>query len=238
MSLSPEQLAAYADGELDADAAKEAEAEIASTPRLQAELAAHCTLKAKLAAHFEPITELPVPKRLRRAAMGNREPNNVDLANGGVAQEGRGLPLRWIWGAVGTALAATLALAIFSFGTRSSQSFAEGGLAVALETQLVASQRPNDQVRILLSFRRADGQFCRGFSEPLRAGIACREERGWQLLNVVDGSHRTNQAGEYRPAGSDDVAVLTAIQGMAEGPALDAEEELKAMRQGWHSQKP
>lgn len=234
MSLTPEQLAAYADGELDAAAFRRAEAEIAASPRLQAQLAAHRALRARLAAHFAPIAEQPVPARLRQVLAGEPGPGNVtDLADAVRARRERRLPLRWTWSIAGAALAATLILAIFGFGTRSSPSFAEGRLADALDNQLVASQRPDDRVRILLSFRDAGGQYCRGFSELSRAGIACREERGWRFHKIVGDNDGTGEAGEYRPAGSRDADVLAAIQEMAEGPALDAAGELKAMRQEW-----
>src|SRR5690606_11603626 len=67
MTIPPELLAAYADGELDAEAARAVEAEIAGNPALQAQLAAHRALRARLAAHFAPIAEQPVPERLKQA---------------------------------------------------------------------------------------------------------------------------------------------------------------------------
>jgi anti-sigma factor RsiW len=64
MSVTDEQIAAYADGELQgADKARIAEA-IAADPALAQKLDAHKALKAKLGAHFAPILDAPVPDRL------------------------------------------------------------------------------------------------------------------------------------------------------------------------------
>lgn len=242
MSLTPEQLAAYADGELDAAAARQAEAEIAASPDLQARLAAHRALKARLAAHFAPIAEQPVPARLRNAVGGGAGGGEgregvADLAEAARARRERRLP-RWTWGVVGSALAATLIVAMFGFGARSSQGFVEGSLADALDSQLVASQRPEAEVRILLSFRDAGGLYCRGFSEPSRAGIACREERGWRFHKIVGDGDGAPRSGEYRQAGSGEAQVLAAIQEMADGPALDAQAEREAMHQEWRDRNP
>lgn len=230
MSVTPERLAAYADGELDPVEARAVEAEIESNPGLQAQLAAHRALRARLAAHFAPIAEQPVPERLRQTLAGEvKRDEVVDFAAAAHKKRGASLP-RWTWIA-GPALAASLVLAIFGFGTRASHEYAEGELDHALDTQLVASQPRDARLRILLSFENAEGQFCRGFSGASRAGIACRDDRGWRLHKLIGGA--SSQTSEYRQAGSADAEVLAAVQEMAAGPALDAAGELRAARQGW-----
>jgi hypothetical protein len=237
MSVTPEQLAAYADGELDAAQASAIEAQLADDAGLQAQVAAHRALKAKLAAHFAPIADQPVPDRLRSALTDSLRPGEVvDFADAARRLRERRVWPRWTWIA-GPALAASLVLALLGIGSNSGDRYAEGKLAAALDNQLVASQRPDAPVRILLSFRNNGGQFCRGFSETSRAGIACRDESGWQLRKSVR-ANRGLQSGEYRQAGSGEAEVLAAIQETAAGPALDADAEREAMRRKWRPIAP
>jgi hypothetical protein len=43
----------------------------------------------------------------------------------------------------------------------------------------------------------------------------------------------SGERGQYRQAGSADARIMTTIQDMADGPALDAEEERRASRTNW-----
>jgi hypothetical protein len=229
MSASKEQIAAYADGELEGDALREVEAEVLASPELQAQVAAHRRLKARLAAHFQPLAEGPVPDRL--IGLVRREPaeNVVDLA--AARERTRPRPLRFAW--AGPALAASLVIAMVGYGMilRSAPDYATGDVAAALDSQLAATQARDAPVRVLLSFRDGDGRFCRGFSSTGQSGVACRDDRGWRLDKVIPG--QTPQAGEYRQAGSAEAEVLSAIQELAQGPALNADDERNAMRAGW-----
>lgn len=237
MSVTPEQLAAFADGQLDPAQAREIEAEIAGDAGLQAQLAAHLALKAKLAAHFAPIAQQPVPDRLRAVLTGSPRPSVVvDFADAMPKREKRRSLPSWGWVA-GPAVAASLVVALLAFGSGSGDRYADGELVAALENQLVASQRAEAPVRILLSFRDSHGQFCRGFSEASQAGIACRDESGWKLRKSVN-ANRGLKSHEYQQAGGGEAEVLAAIQEMADGPALDADAEREAMEQKWRPTAP
>ena len=232
MSVTPERLAAYADGELNDADRMVVEAELERSPELRAQLAAHRTLKARLAAHFAPIAEQPVPERLiaavRQAAGGagviefKRPPADRSSA--------RSLP-RWTWLAA-PALAASVALAVLVPGSRQTDDYASGELARALDRQLVATQPSTAPVRILLSFRSDDDRYCRAFSAASVAGIACRGGAGWRLQERIEVVGKS--APEYRQAGSGAEDLMAAVQEMAAGPALDAAEELQARTRGWH----
>lgn len=232
MTVSPELLAAYADGELDAETALTVEAEIAGDEKLQADLAAHRALRSRLSAHFAPIAAQPVPDRLRQMVTGEEEPSNViDFAAQAARRRAPTMPARWARYA-GPALAATLVLAFIGFGMRPKDSgYAEGDLAQALNGQLVATQPADAPVRVLLTFQDKQGQYCRGFSGTARSGIACRDDRGWRLMKVLDGAKGSDT--EYRQAGSPNMAVMAAAQDMAADGALDAEQEATALRGGW-----
>lgn len=225
MSVSPEDLAAFADGELDAARAAEVAAAVSADPALAAQVETHRALKARLGARFAPIADEPVPDRL--AALLRPEPAPVvDFAAAREKRErARTLP-RWSWLA-GPALAASLALAVFW----PRGSYVEGPLADALDTQLVAMQAADADTRILLSFRNADGSYCRAFSASSQAGIACHDETGWVLTESVRAT--AEQAGEFRQAGSA-AEVMERAQAMAAGPALDAAQEQAAKARGWH----
>lgn len=234
MHVTPEQLAAYADGELDASQARDVEAQIACDAGLQAQLAGHHALKSRLAAHFAPIAEQPVPDRFREA-LTNPVPVSdvIDFADAARRKQDRSVLPRWTWIA-GPALAASLAIALFGFGSRSGVPYADSQLADALDSQLVATQHPDAPLRILLSFRDATGRFCRGFSQAAQAGIACRDDRGWRLHRLID-IDKKQGSGEYRQAGSSEVQILAAIQDIAVGPALDADMEEAAVQHKWRN---
>lgn len=237
MTISPERLAAYADGELDADEARAVEAKIAADADLQAQLAAHRALRDRLAAHFAPIAQQPVPERLRQMlTAGVDEPagesNVIDFAT---ATRTRRAPTSLPgWARIaGPALAASLVLALVGFGLRPSGDYASGDLASALDSQLAATQPADAPVRVLLSFRDGQGEYCRGFTGAARSGIACRDDRGWRLRTLLGGASGT--ATEFRQAGSADMAVMAAAQDMASGSALDAQEEQAAIRRRWQA---
>lgn len=227
MSVSREELAAFADGELDPGRQAEVAAAVAADPALAREVEAHLALKARLSGHFAPILQAPLPDRLT-APLRHAE-SVVDLA--AVREErrqSRRLP-RWSW-IVGPALAASIALAII-VPRQAQDGYAEGSLAAALDEQLVATQRSDAPTRILLSFRDEAGSYCRAFSSSARNGIACRDDAGWQL--VVEEAGIPAQTSEYRTAGNPAARVLEQAQSMAAGPALDAAQERAARAGRW-----
>jgi hypothetical protein len=232
MTISSELLAAYADGELDAETARTVETAVAGDLQLQADLAAHRALRERLAAHFNPIAEQPVPERLRQAVLAEDDGANViDFAAQADKRRVRTTPARWAR-IVGPALAASLVLAFIGFSLRpTGTSYAQGELAQALDNQLVATQKADAPVRILLSFQDRRGYYCRGFTGEARSGIACRDDDGWHLLRTLAGTKSSGT--EYRQAGS--AEVMTAVQDMTAGEALDAEQEARAAQQGWRS---
>jgi hypothetical protein len=226
MNVTPEELAAFADGELDAARAAEVAALVSADPALEARVQAHRALRAQLGAHFAPIMEAPVPDRL--TAMLRPEPAEVvDFAAAREKHErSRTLP-RWTWFA-GPALAASLVLAVV---LRPGGDYAPGDLASALDGQLVAAQDADAPTRILLSFRNSGGEYCRAFAGEAQSGIACRNDAGWKL--AFKGKRVAVESGDYRMAGTPAAEVLQRAQAMAAGPALDAAGEEAAKARGW-----
>jgi hypothetical protein len=226
MSVTRDELAAFADGELDEARATEIAAAVAADPALEAQLDAHRALKARLGAHFAPILDAPVPDRLS-ALLESHTDTIVSFTLAKERRErARTLP-RWGWFA-GPALAASLALAVL---LPRGGDYAERPLADTLDGQLASAQAADAPTRILLSFRDASGDYCRAFAGESQSGIACRDDAGWRLR--FEGKAAPAQEGEFRMAGTPAADVLRRAQDMAAGPALDAEQERAAKARGW-----
>ena len=231
MTVKPEDIAAFADRQLTGEREAQVAASIEADPELAQQVKRHRALKAILAGHYAPVLDQPVPDRL--AAMLDAEPQ-ADIVDFAAARQlrqvRRSLP-RWGWIA-GPALAASLALAVFLPGAGSEdEAYADARLAAVLDEQLVATQSQTLETRILLSFRGEEGEYCRAFSGADGGGIACRDEAGWKLEAVGEGSGAAMT--EYRMAGAGDGEILALAQEMAAGPAFDAEAEEAARSRGW-----
>ncbi|RVQ66045.1 anti-sigma factor [Croceicoccus ponticola] len=225
MSVTREELAAFADGELDPKQHAEIERAVEADPELAREVAAHRALRARLSAHYAPILDESVPESL--AALLRREDNVVDLADQRKARSG--IP-RWGWIA-GPALAACLILALFIPLGSAPEGYASQQIATALDDQLVATQPASAPVRVLLSFHDGSGAYCRAFAAAEQGGIACKDTQGWRVLERLDGDNIKN--GEYRQAGTVSAQLMAHVQEMASGPALDAEQEAVAKGRLW-----
>ena len=233
MTIPPERLAAYADGQLDGESARAVEAALAQSDDLRADLAAHRALRAQLAAHFAPILSEPVPASLSALIpQGGSGAEVVDFA--AMAQrKAVGPPRTWLrW--AGPALAASLVLAVLVARPGGSGDYAGGETAQALDTQLAASIVQRGKVRVLLSFANRAGELCRGFTAPEGSGIACRDDDGWRMVRRLPGVS-ADQRGDYRQAGSTGAGLMAAAQDMAAGDPLDAAAESAARSRGWRN---
>ncbi|MPS68257.1 MULTISPECIES: anti-sigma factor family protein [unclassified Novosphingobium] len=107
---------------------------------------------------------------------------------------------------------------------------ASGTLAKGLDRTLASAGGDGD-LRILTSFRRSDGGYCRVFEARAATGIACKDDRDWVLERTMKPGDRA--AGTYRQAGSAGAALLAAAQEMAAGEPLDAAQESAARERNW-----
>ncbi|WP_067734873.1 hypothetical protein [Novosphingobium naphthalenivorans] len=246
MSVTPEELMAYADGELPAADAARVAAAIAADPALAQRLAAERRLREALQGHLNPVAEEPVPDALAAmiaAAVQEDERKVVSLAAARAEREsgtesGK-RPFMQRWGS-GMAIAASLVLGLM-LGTqlqpggpvaeKNGALVASGRLAKGLENQLASAQGGNGPLRILVSFQRKGGDYCRVFENGTAAGIACKEDGDWMLERVIASGQR--QTGEYRQAGSPESALLAAAQDMAAGDPLDAAAEKAVRSKAW-----
>lgn len=257
MSVTDEELMAFADGQLSGEAAARVEAAIAADPILAGRLEAERRLRAKLQGHFDPVMQEPVPEAWKAmiaaaAKEGADDEHKVVSLAAARAEKAekaaretrsteRSRPFMQRWGS-GLAIAASLVLGLF-VGTqlsldgavteRGGTLVASGSLAKGLDTQL-ASAQDEGAVRILTSFQREDGDYCRVFATSGTSGIACRDEAGWVLERTIkDGM---GQESEYRQAGSAGLELMATAQDMARGEPLDAGQEKAARDKGWQAE--
>lgn len=227
MTIDPELLMAYADGELGPIEAKRVERAIAADPALGEEVTRHRALRARLDGHFAAVAEEPVPDRL--AAMIRA--SAVDLP---MRRHHRRMPT---WAPWSGAVAAALVLGLFVgkglpeqgvVQTRDGQLFAAGSLAGALDHELAAN---TGAVQMVVSFRDREGRYCRVFRSQPADGIACHEAKGWALRQTMGGSRASTSS--YAQAGSADAALMAAAQELMAGEPLDATAETRARAAGW-----
>lgn len=227
MTIDPETLMAYADGELDPLNAKRVERAMAADPALAVEVERHRALRQRIAGSFAPVTEEPVPERLASLLTANV-----------VSMPRRSRPAVNRWTAM-AAMAACLVLGL-TLGivvnrgpvtARGNGLYASAQLADALDNQL--SGTPG-AVKITVSFRDRQGSYCRVFSLDAAAGIACRDQQGWSLRRTQSGSVQDARGG-YAQAASPDPDLMAAAQDMMAGQPLDAPGERTAKAAKWQS---
>lgn len=235
MSIDPEMLMAYVDGELDPIAAKRVERAAEADPALAEEIARHRRMRARLRSAFDPVAAMPPSETL--VAMLRASGKVIDIA-AAPAKRDRSLP-RWL--PAGGAVAAALALGLVigrglpqagePFALRDGTLVARGEIAKALDTQLASARPAGENIRIVVTFRGADGDYCRAFEAGAQAAIACRREGGWQIQSLRAASG--NATTEYRQAGSASAALMAEAQDMMAGDPLDAADERAAIDAGW-----
>lgn len=255
MTVTDQELMAFADGELSGEEAARVEAAIAADPALAKRIEAERRLRAALRGHLDPVAEEPVPEAwkamIAAAAAESAEDDDhkvISLAAARaekaerVAREAReaarARPFTQRWG-TGLAIAASLVLGLFvgaqvttkgPVTERDGALVASGSLARGLDAQL-ASAGETGAVRILTSFQRKDGDYCRVFASGATSGIACKNGAGWVLERTINGG--AVQGSEYRQASSAESDLMSAAQDMVRGAPLDAEQEKAAKAKGW-----
>ncbi len=262
MSVTREELTAFADGELSPEDAARIEVEIAMDAELSRQLIAERRLRAALKRQLDPILDEPVPDALNgllaqaaaqevdKGATGAPSGEPAQVLDFAAARERRKLAEKqaakkarvpmFSNPRLGFALAASLVLGLMlgtQFHREGSVIAPSGGglratgkLASGLDEQL-ASANPSGNLRILTSFRRQGGDFCRVFDGGGIAGLACKDRNGWVLERTMASSKVAT--GEYRQAGSAEADLMAVAQDMALGDPLDTDQERAAKAAGW-----
>ena len=239
MRFSDEMLMAYADGELDLVARAEIEAAMAKDPAVARAVERHRALGGKLRTAYDGVLEEPVPAELAALVAEPRD-RAVELA---AARGARRIPVgRWVlpaWTAIAASVLVGLFVGVLLFRGPSAPYeetdrglLARGALAEGLATEL-ASTPGRSSVRIGVSFRNREGDFCRSFTyegETPLAGLACRGGNDWKIRVLAEA---TASSGEVRTAASMPMAVMQAVDASIAGEPLDAAAEEKAREAGW-----
>ena len=257
MHFSDETLMAYADGELDPATGAQVEAAMAGDAAMAGRVARHRAMRDDVYASFAPVLDEAVPQRLRdalRQAHAAPASPAPAYAPGPAANHSRwSLP---VWGALAASLVVGVLIGKMAMppfaaaggksaavATVNGRLAAGGALARALSQQLASAQRQGQAVSIGITFRAADGQFCRSFtlrdgppqSAPL-AGLACRAPAGgdrWLIPVLVETPPDAAAPAGYRMAASAAPAVLQAIDERIAGQPLDAAAERQALQRDW-----
>ncbi|EGD59680.1 anti-sigma factor [Novosphingobium nitrogenifigens DSM 19370] len=240
MTVTPEEIMAYVDDELDTPARERVTLAALADPALAERIAAERAVRDSLRAHFAKVDDEPLPAEWVAMIRSSDAPTAPTAQVHSLDEARARRTPAWrqpVW--FGAAIAASLVLGLFAgtritspgpIVTRGGALVAGGELAGALDHQL-ASANAGAPVQILGSFRRGDGSLCRVFSGRAASGIACRAQDAWQLQHVLPGTQETGTA--YRQAGSAQAELMELAQQMATGDPLDAAQEQAAMNEGW-----
>lgn len=237
--LTDEELMAWADEQLDADASARVEAALKDAPDLHARGLAMRKFRQQLHATFAAELAEPAPDSLMRAARG--------LTPAVRAQPlPQSFPIRQVarhwaqWGGLAAGLLLVAGLATTLSGGEKllavqddGRVVADGALADALDKGLTG-QPQRAGVRLHLSFKDAHGNYCRIFHAPVGSGLACHEARHWQVVALSAPPAAPEPEREMRLAGNElPPLVLEAAQRRIAGHALDEREEREARDQAW-----
>ena len=229
------------DGELTPEAAAAIDAAAVGDPALARRLDRMRGLRA-LAAEAFPAAPDPRDAGLARRIMDGR-PASASRAARLAGSLGAAFAPRHAPAWAATAAAAfVLGLGLGWLGQdRPPEGFAfaaDGALADAdlvriLDRGLAADGADAKGRAVGLTFRDADGRWCRTFTagDAGVAGLACRDEAGWRMQALAP--FRASGS-EVRTAGADmpDV-VLAAVDAAIVGETLDAPAEARARDEGW-----
>lgn len=247
--ITEEQLMAYADGELDQATAQQVRAAIEADPALARRLDQHQQLRRRMQAAHQPMLDEPVPEPLQRAAMqAPAAATVIDLAARRAeriappAATARGPRQRsWArWGGIAAGVLVGLVVAQMlgignsddQFATTSRGLMARGAIGNALSNRLASTNASGDQISLQISFVDSTGRYCRTFTTPTIAGLACRDGDDWAVQSLLQtaGSGQT----EMRPASSSlPPELLQMVDQQMRGGALDAQAEQAALDRQW-----
>ncbi|MFL9841125.1 anti-sigma factor [Sphingomonas sp. ST-64] len=230
MTIDPETLMAYADGELGPLEAKRVEEAINANPALGVKVDRHRALAASLRGTFAPVAHASIPTGVE--AMLRESAKVVPLAPRANGRERK----FWI-GAVAASLVAgfftgPLVTSSSELVIEDGRTLARGEIARALDTQLASTQTDNAATRIGITFRDRNQHLCRSFDHGATSGIACTSGEQWQV-EWLSGGGSGNKT-EYRQAGSSSAELMALAQAMMADEPLNAAEEADAITNRAH----
>lgn len=242
-AVDADQIYAYVDGELAAEAQAAFEARLAQDPALQYALARQQRLRRTLGDVFAPVLEEPVPERLSALLQPSATVASLDQARArrGLAASWNRAPWPYLGGMAASLMLGTLLgyqlLPPAAGPSVDGNLWASASLAQALDQQL--SGQAAGTVTPGLSFVAKGGGYCRSFTTQggtaSSAGLACRDGEHWRLQQIEAlPTEPGAAAGQYRQAATAlPQALLQSIDALREGDVLDAAAETQARARGW-----
>jgi len=219
MTVSPDVLKAFIDGELAADDANGVAAKIAGDPDLAAYVEDQKRLKRILASPAVTWARRTYERALSQGA--SFIPACAMAA--GIA--------------LGVVLAGSFGIAT-DLRSDNGTLVAQGELARVLSTALSSEETARPAAaRIGASFWSKNGSFCRSFatrgaSESALAGIACRERGAWRIAAMA--AIAPEDGAEQRLVSADlPASIRNTMENLIVGDILTGEAERQARYQGW-----
>jgi len=225
-----QRLAAWLDGTMTEAEMAEFEKLLESDPELAVRAANWKANDQFIAGAFAPLADAPVdPDLLQR--LGLAEPATPVAANDNAPWwRGRG------WALGGGALAASLALAVVLVGqggtpTRPDELSLALDTTPSLETATLADGRT---VQPRLTVRGRDGRWCREYISGDQDALACRGDKGWEVIGTGKAAPQQAGSGEVVLAGGEDGAALDAAYAkIGASDPLSAQAEAELIKGRW-----
>lgn len=234
MEWNDDMLSAYHDGELPADTLVALEALLVRDAALRDRLERLRHVDAQLKSAL-PLLELEADEPL--AARIRRSRHRLTVRSPRMARPFSRRQASWF------AVAASL------FGVVMGHLLTRGMQTAAVDTWMTASgtleqaleQQPSgglsigsgSAARVMLSFKAADGRYCRAFNWQASAkaaeGLACRESGVWHLVAL----EATTASAAFRPAAGGAAAIDAAMDVLGGSESLDAEAEKQLIARQW-----
>jgi hypothetical protein len=236
------------DGVLDEETAARLEAESRNDAALKARIARQRELRARLRAELDPVLEEPIPQRLLdtlAAPDAGAAVTPIGAARQAAVRAARPPWSLREWGAIAATLVVGILVGQLAFrGSSDLPIESENGglvaaayLDTALSTQLTGAAPAGASARIGLSFRAADGEYCRTFALDRGAGLACRRDGRWSVELLDNAGAARDSPDSFRQASSAlSPAMLGAIAALGAGEALTVEEERQRVASGWEGE--
>lgn len=252
MTISDEELMAYADGELDdaqfAAQRTRLEAALQADPALERRVAEQRALRARLGKlHAEVLAE-PVPERLLAVLAQRPAATVTDLGAHREARASAAPSRRRVatWCAMAASLLVAGGVGYLAYSQRggnplqlkNGELVARAGLDQALNQQLAGAAPASSLVQMGVSFRARDGSYCRTFvlnqGHPV-GGLACLRDADWHIKALAPIAPAAGSAEAYRLAASDMPGIVrSTAEQLIDGDPLDAAAEARARAAHWH----
>lgn len=253
---SDEQLSAMLDGELPEAGARDLHGDLSDDPALSARFERLRVANQAFLNDSARIDAQPMPAELSLLLARHAGASHGGLSH---ASPSNVVPFRrWLGGLLmeHRAIAASLFCAAAIGGLASLRSSApasavdDGSPVIAVTSPLGKVLEAGRSATLVslpaglaatprLSFRRADGTFCRQFrlnsSTETTDGVACRETKGWRTELLVFGP-AAPAAGDYQSASGPAAGLLEAYVGeQMKGAPLNAADETAAIVNRWQN---